>query len=130
LSVLLFSQAHRQARGAADRDLIESVQAAGLAGLRVVDVSRRDVSVVDQVAAGRPQRGGMAVVCGYVPAPGEYKELHDAAAAFGVELVNSPSASEQATDFAKWYPLLEDMTPRSVILRDEADVSRVGLELG
>lgn len=130
VDVLLLSQAHRQARGAADSGLLDCVKAAGLAGLRVIDISRTDIPIEDQIAGGRPRRGSSAVICGYVPAAGDYEQLASAAAGFGVTLVNTPAASEQITDFAAWYPLLEDVTPRSMILRDEADVRMVGDRLG
>lgn len=48
----------------------------------------------------------------------------------GVRLVHSPDQNLQATRLPRWYPLLEDLTPRSVWTSGPPDPQQIGDELG
>lgn len=56
--------------------------------------------------------------------------LAQAAAAKGITMINSAVVNARLMRFERFYPLLEDLTARSVVLRDPADVVTVGERIG
>jgi hypothetical protein len=56
------------------------------------------------------------VVAGYIPAVDHYAAIYAAAAAKGVRLVNTPAQYQTAMEFDKFYPLLGELTPESLIV--------------
>jgi hypothetical protein len=52
---------------------------------------------------------------GYIPSVERYTAIFDSAAAKGVYLINTPSQHQTAMEFDKFYPLLRELTPDSVI---------------
>jgi ATP-grasp domain-containing protein len=56
------------------------------------------------------------IVAGYIPAPDHYSAVYEAAAAKGVRLVNTPAQFQTAMEFDKFYPLLGELTPESVVV--------------
>lgn len=55
-------------------------------------------------------------VAGYIPTPEHYAAVYEAAAAKGVHLVNTPAQFQTAMEFDKFYPLLGELTPESVVV--------------
>jgi hypothetical protein len=102
------------------------------AGCRVVPIPD-DFDEVDPDDAlwslpAQPELPGVFI--GYVSTREFYTSLFEAAARKGVRLINSPADSERAMEFDRFYPLIADLTPVSVIVREAADCARVGQELG
>jgi hypothetical protein len=62
---------------------------------------------------------------GYIPTTERYRAIHDAAAAKGVRLINTPSEYQTAMEFDKFYPLLGDLTPDSVVLSNIDELSTI-----
>jgi hypothetical protein len=58
--------------------------------------------------------------------PGYYKRW----AKDGVRLVHSPEEYRRATELPVWYPLLKDLTPKSLCGREPPSADAIGAELG
>jgi hypothetical protein len=66
---------------------------------------------------------------GYIPTVERYSAIYDAAAAKGVRLVNTPAEYQTAMEFDKFYPLLGELTPDSVVLSNVDDLAGVKARL-
>jgi hypothetical protein len=66
------------------------------------------------------------VIAGYIPAPEHYAAVYEAAAAKGVRLVNTPAQFRTAMEFDRFYPLLGDLTPDSVVVSNVEALATVG----
>jgi hypothetical protein len=62
------------------------------------------------------------LLSGYLGDPGFYPELHAAAAAKGVRLLNAPDESQRAMEFDRFYPLIAELTAPSRVVAAEADL--------
>lgn len=60
----------------------------------------------------------------------DYAAVYEALAAIGILLVNDPAASFRANDLRGWYPLIADLTARSLWFDGEPDLDRVAEEIG
>lgn len=74
--------------------------------------------------------GGVGMFSGSLGAAGCYSALCEAAHERGIALVNTPEESERAMDLGAWYPRVEELTARSVVVCEEADLDRAARELG
>lgn len=63
-------------------------------------------------------------VIGYIPSEKRYQEIYDAALQHNIRLINSPEESNRIMDFECFYPLIEDLTPESWIIKSEKDLKR------
>lgn len=107
-------------------------EAARQAGCRVVPLPDDfdDISADDALWSLPPQAEMSGVFVGYVSPREFYADLFAAAGRRGVRLINTPEDSARAMEFDQFYPLIADLTPASVIVREETDIPRVGAELG
>jgi hypothetical protein len=62
------------------------------------------------------------VIAGYIPTTEHYSAVYEAAAAKGVRLVNTPAQHQTAMELDKFYPLLAELTPESVIVSSLDDL--------
>jgi hypothetical protein len=60
----------------------------------------------------------------------DYEAVHEVLEAIGIHLVNDPDASYRANDLRGWYPVIADITARSLWFDGEPDLDRVALEIG
>ena len=60
-----------------------------------------------------------------VGAPANYQGFYDECLAGGIALINSPEEHMRASRLDAWYPLLEDLTPRSVCFRERPTLEQV-----
>ncbi len=72
-----------------------------------------------------------AVWIGFIPTPDVYAAIHGAALANGIRLLNTPEQHRTAMEFDRFYPLLEGLTPESVVIHSPqecaAAIERLGL---
>jgi len=59
---------------------------------------------------------------GYIPTPGRYEQLYEAALEHNVRLINSPDESDRTMDFERFYPLITDLTPESWVVKRKQDL--------
>jgi hypothetical protein len=71
-----------------------------------------------------------AVWAGYLPSAERYEAIYHAAEAKGVRLLNDPPANEVAMRLDRAYPLLEGLTPTSIILSSPSEAAAAGDQLG
>lgn len=55
----------------------------------------------------------------------EYRQIHSILSAKGLTLVNSPEMSQRASEFSLQYPLIENASPRSLVLRSDAQLDEI-----
>lgn len=60
-----------------------------------------------------------------VGAVADYPEFHEEYARDGIVLVNSPEEQQRASQIDSWYPLIGDLTPRSVCFRGRPTLEEV-----
>ncbi len=65
----------------------------------------------------------LGVYRGWMLTPAVYQQLYDGLAARGVQLINDPVAYRHCHYLPEWYPLVADLTPRTVWLTTRGDIS-------
>jgi ATP-grasp domain, R2K clade family 3 len=71
----------------------------------------------------------VGIWAGYIPSVERYTAIHDAAATKGVYLINTPSQYQTAMEFDKFYGLLGELTPDSVIVSNLDDLQTIEAHL-
>lgn len=61
-------------------------------------------------------------VIGYIPTELRYQQLYDAALTHNVRLINSPDEMNRIMDFEQFYPLIQDLTPKSWIIHQKDEL--------
>ncbi|GAB4190861.1 MAG: hypothetical protein OHK0022_04060 [Roseiflexaceae bacterium] len=78
-------------------------------------VASYDLTFATFFACRRPwQRPAQVTAIGRFGVADNYAELHGLLAADGIALVHTPEQHELAAELPRWYPLLADLTPRSL----------------
>ncbi len=67
---------------------------------------------------------------GYIPSVERYTAIYEAALAKGVRLVNTPDEYQTAMEFDRFYPLLGELTPESIVVQRAGDVAAAGERIG
>jgi hypothetical protein len=60
----------------------------------------------------------------------DYQAVYELLETVGLRLVNDPAASHRANDLRGWYPVLADLTARSLWFEGEPEIDRVVQEIG
>ena len=71
----------------------------------------------------------VAVWNGFIPTNERYNAIYKAASQKNIQLVNSPQEHRLAMQFDQFYPHLHDLTPKSVIVEDIAQLANIHNEL-
>lgn len=133
--MIILSEAAEQLRPSASRvDIKRSADAARLVGLQIYTIPP-DFSVCETAenALWRlpiQEREQVAFWIGYIPDPERYQAVYDAALKKGTRLVNAPDEHLRAMEFHRFYPLLGEITPRSMVLTSAHECARIEEELG
>jgi hypothetical protein len=61
----------------------------------------------------------------YIPDMARYTAIFEAALAKGVRLMNDPAEFQTALEFDRFYPLLGDLTPQSIVFTNENEIDQV-----
>ncbi|MEZ6187450.1 MAG: ATP-grasp domain-containing protein [Planctomycetota bacterium] len=111
-------------------DLFELEQAVWLWTARI-GVPIYDFAFEPLLACRRPyQRPEEVEAVARVGALDDYAGTYEELRAEGIRLIHSPEAYRRATRLPEWYPLLEDLTPKSLWFSEAPDPSVVGEALG
>lgn len=115
------------------RDTTASVDAARAAGLAVVEFSSDfelwgSAAEAFEAIEARPAPVP-AVWLGYIPSPERYQAVYAEASGRNLWLLNSPEEHLRAMEFPRFYPRLEGLTARSVVLTSEDDCATVPAQL-
>ena len=99
------------------RELRSITETARIMGFRVIPLPRdlESIGGADSVFAWTPhfEPPEFGIWAGYIPAPEHYAEVHRAAAAQGIQLINDPAQHVRAMDFDGFYSCLQGLTPES-----------------
>lgn len=76
-----------------------------------------------------PEHETPTVWIGYIPTPERYAAVYTAARAKNLRLVNSPEEHLRAQEFDRAYPLLGDLTPKSIIVMSPDECASAAREL-
>jgi len=63
-------------------------------------------------------------VVGHIPTEKRYNELYQAALTHNVRLINSPEQSNRIMDFEEFYPLIQDLTPESWVIKNKEELEQ------
>jgi hypothetical protein len=132
--MIILSEATAQLQPSASRvDVTRSIEAARLAGLDVYTIPP-DFSVCETAENALwhlpvYEAEQLAFWIGYIPDPERYRAIYEAAARKHIRLINSPEEHLLAMEFHRFYSLLGDLTPRSIILTSPDDCVSIQDEL-
>jgi hypothetical protein len=77
----------------------------------------------------RIQAGAIIVYSGWIPPDDHYAVLADAVTERGARMLNSPEDHRTLLELPRWYPLIEELTARTIVVHDVEDVARAEAEL-
>jgi hypothetical protein len=133
--MIVFSEAADTGRpNASQRDLIKGTEAARLQGCRIFyippDFSRcgdAEGALAHVPVLEKPQS---AVWLGFIPSPERYTAIFQAAAHRNIHLLNNPEEHLNAQEFHRFYPLIELLTPASVVIQSPDEIEAAAEQLG
>jgi hypothetical protein len=133
--MIAFTETYSRSSGTGGlQALRKATEAAALQGWRVVAIPSEfgeDVSAADALDA-LPYFPEIqpAIWIGYIPTPDRYLALQNAALAKNIHLLNDLDAHLLAQEFDRYFPFLEGLTPKSVILRSAEEAAAAAEWLG
>ncbi len=72
----------------------------------------------------------VAIWVGYIPSPERYLELQSASLEKNIRLLNDLDAHLRAQEFDRYYPLIQDLTPQSVVVQSVEEAIQASQTLG
>lgn len=132
--VLLFEESALSSTSVVGRDSEAQLDAARAAGFDVASFSSDlllfgDVEDAFEPISPRPVETRCLWV-GFIPTLERYGQVYEAAARRNLRLPNGPEAHAEAMEFDRFYPRLEGLTPRSVVLTGPEGCGEAVSELG
>jgi len=95
-----------------------------------IPVNFEDSDGADNALAYLPDQDNvLGMIAGFIPTRERYKELYEASLRKGVRIINTPEQSTLAMEFDQFYPYLEGITPKSIVIETIDDLHKVE-ELG
>jgi len=133
--MIVLSEAPEQvSSNASAREIAAITRVAGLLGFRVYTIppTFERCGSAENALTHIPRQETMVagLWVGYIPTPERYAAIYTAALAKGIRLPNTPTQHRTAMGFDQFYPLLEGLTPRSVIIRAVSECAAAGDALG
>ncbi len=130
VDMIAFTEAYSRDSGEAGQQALrKATEAAALQGWRVVAIPSEfgeDVSAADALDT-LPHFPNIqpAIWIGYIPTPERYLALQNAALDKNIHLLNDLDAHLLSQEFDRYFPFLEGLTPKSLVLRsaEEADAA-------
>ncbi|MBN1428583.1 MAG: ATP-grasp domain-containing protein [Anaerolineae bacterium] len=133
--MIVLSEATNQLKPSASRLAVDrSTEAARLVGVQVYTMPP-DFSVCETAENAlwhipHHELEQAAFWIGYIPEPKRYQSIYEAALKKRIRLINTPEEHLRAMEFHRFYPLLGNLTPHSLILTSSDDCVRIQDELG
>lgn len=116
------------------KDTVATAEAARAAGCEVYPFSSDfDIfGTAEEALADVPIQapGTPGVWLGFVPSPDRYRDVYEAARARGIVLLNEPSAYQLTSELDRFYPKLEALTFRTVVIDDVSQCDAAAATLG
>lgn len=115
-------------------DIARGLEAARISGARVFTIPSDFSQCEDAEGAlwhvSHQAAPTPAAWLGYIPDFARYQAIYDAALAKNIVLPNAPAQHQRAQEFDLFYPFIEHLTPRSLILHSPADCALAAREIG
>ena len=132
--IVVFHDISQQASSANRRETQAITDAARLFGCRVYDIPSdfAECETAENALTYVPQfqERILGIWVGFIPTYERYAELYQAALQKNIQLVNSPELYRLAMEFDQFYPLLNDLTPKSLILESIDQIPMIKDQLG
>jgi hypothetical protein len=120
--IVVFSEESSQKYTVNSRETQSITEAARMFGCRVYSIPANfdECGTAENALAYVPEfeQPITAVWVGVIPTVDRYQAIYDAALGKNILLVNSPEQHHTAMEFDHFYPLLEGITPKSIIIED------------
>jgi hypothetical protein len=134
--IIVFSEdSPKNAPTQASASLRACADAARLAGLRVFNIPSEDFAefggadaVLDYLSVS--EEGALGVLVGYIATPERYNELRRAALSKGVLMPQTVPQMRRVMEFQCFYPYIQDLTAKSVVVTSDEDVSYAVEKIG
>ena len=124
--IVVFADEATQKTSINARETQAIVEAARLFGCRVFTIPPNfdDSGTAENALAYVPtfEQPILGFWTGFIPTIERYIQIYHAALEKNVHLVNTPEEFQQAMAFDKFYPLIHEVTPKSVILTDLSQI--------
>jgi len=133
--MIVLSEAHGNHKPSASlRDLQTAEQAAKIQGCDVYSIPA-DFDICENAENALfhiPMQSEMksAAWIGYIPSRDRYAGIYQAALQKNIRLLNAPDEHARALEFDKMYPLLEGITPKSVVVEKQDELSKSAETIG
>jgi hypothetical protein len=132
--IVVFSEASNEKSSLNQHELATITEAARLFGCRVYTIPPNfdECETAENALAYVPEFDS-PVACvwvGFIPEFERYQAIYNAAIKKNIYLVNTPTEHQRAMEFDQFYPLLDDLTAKSLIIDDVNSLSKVQAELG
>ena len=119
--MIAFTEAYTRPNSEASHQaLVKATEAAALQGWRIVSIPfefDETVSADDSlVHLPMFEKEQVAIWLGYIPSPERYLQLEVVAQAKNIRLLNDLDSHLLAQEFDRYYLLIQDLTPRSVVV--------------
>lgn len=127
--VLVFADDVSGKHSISAQEILATVEAVRMYGCRVFMIPPNfdDCETADNALAYVPTFDNpvLAVWTGFIPLYERYEAIYKAALKKNIHLVNTPQQFQTAMEFDKFYPLIEHLTPKSVILEADDNIDNV-----
>lgn len=132
--LIVFSEATTDKSSLNTRELSSITETARLFGCRVYTIPPNfdDCETAENALAyvpefDTPQPG---IWIGFIPSFERYEAIYEAAREKNVWLVNTPEQHRRAMEFDQFYPLVHDLTAKSLIIQSLEQLEKVEADLG
>jgi len=102
------------------REIQKITEIARMFGCQIYTIPRNfdDCKTAENALAYVPEFDTLmpALWIGFIPTFERYKAIYDAAIAKNAQLINTPEQHALATELDKFYPLISDLTPKSIMI--------------
>jgi hypothetical protein len=131
--LIVFSEANTEKSSLNARELQSITEAAQLFGCRVYSIPPNfdECGNAENALAYVPEfdKPMSCVWVGFIPSLERYQAIYNAALQKNIRLVNSPKQHRLAMEFDQFYPLLHDLTAKSLIIEDIEQLGDVEKQL-
>lgn len=132
--IVVFSETSKHASSPNALENQAITEAARLFGCRIYTIPSdfEECLTAENALAYVPQfdQDVLAVWVGFIPTYERYNAVYQAAIRRNIYLVNTPDQYRRAMEFDQFYPLLGDLTPRSMVIDGAEQLDLVERELG
>jgi ATP-grasp domain, R2K clade family 3 len=128
--VVAFYEESSQHSSINNQENLKIVEAARMFGCRIYPLPS-DIGELEDAFLYTPnfETPTAGIWVGFIPTQEKYEAVYQAASSKNIFLLNTPDQHQTAQEFDRYYPLLEKLTPKSVVVTNVAECNLVAKEL-